>query len=100
LGKISLGFDNSTLLRINFPHDPRPKFSSVHVTDQNALLHDVVLVLGAVESGDVRPWQMPETVNRSDSYTFCEQCGAALGHMLDQPWPESEIRAKWSELLA
>jgi adenine-specific DNA methylase len=74
--------------------------TSVHIINQKALVHDVVFVLGAVQSDDSRPWQIPETVDRTDSYTFCEQCGAALGYMLDQPWPESEIRMKWNELLA
>ena len=47
-------------------------------------MHDVVLVLDAVESGEVGSWQMPETVDKTDSFAFCEQCGSALGHMLDQ----------------
>ena len=58
--------------------------SSMHIINQNTLMHDVVLVLDAVESGEVGSWQMPETVDKTDSFAFCEQCGSALGHMLDQ----------------
>lgn len=73
--------------------------TSVHIINQNALVHDVVLVLGASEGVVPAPRQLPEAIGRIDSYTFCEQCGAALGLMLDQPWPEEEIRALWSDLL-
>lgn len=73
--------------------------TSVHISNQNALVHDVVLVLGAVEGVEPAPRQLPETVDKTDSYAFCEQCGSALGFMLDQPWPEEEIRKTWSDLL-
>lgn len=73
--------------------------SSVHIINQNALVHDVVLVLGAVRSGDAKLWQMPESVDKTDSYTFCEQCGSALGYMLDQSLSEAEIRTTWAGLL-
>lgn len=73
--------------------------TSVHISNQNALMHDVVLVLGAVEGVEPAPRQLPETVDKTDSYTFCEQCGSALGFMLDQPWPEEEIRKTWNDLL-
>ncbi len=73
--------------------------SSVHIINQNALVHDVVLVLGALECGEMGSWQIPATVDKADSYTFCEQCGSALGYMLDQSLSEAEIRATWTDLL-
>lgn len=40
-----------------------------------------------------------DTVDKTDSYAFCEQCGSVLGYLLDQPGPESEIRMMWNRLL-
>lgn len=74
--------------------------TSVHIINQNALVHDVVLVLGAVEGVEPTPRQLPGSVARADSYTFCDQCGAALGFLLDQSWPEEKIRKAWSDLLS
>jgi putative DNA methylase len=73
--------------------------TSVHIINQRSLVHDVVLVLGAVQSDDAGLWQLPEAVDKTDSYAFCEQCGSVLGYLLDQPGPESEIRMMWNRLL-
>lgn len=79
-------------------HSENP--TSVHIINQNALVHDVVLVLGAVEGVEPPVWQLPAAVTRTDSYTFCDQCGSALGFLLDQPWPEDQIRTTWNDLFS
>ena len=75
--------------------------SSIHlIINQNALVYDVVLVLDAMEGVDPVAWQLPAAVTRTDSFTFCEQCGAVLSFLLERTWSEEDIRATWSDLLA
>lgn len=73
--------------------------TSVHIINQNALVHDVILVLGVLQSEEATVWQLPSSIDRDSSYRFCEQCGSTLGYMLDQTWTERQIRKTWDELL-
>ncbi|GBC63616.1 hypothetical protein DENIS_4614 [Desulfonema ishimotonii] len=74
--------------------------ASVHIANQNALIHDVILVFGKTGRFPVRQWELPDTVQRHDSYTFCEQCGALLGYLLDSRLNDDAIRKTWKEQLA
>ena len=70
---------------------------SVHIRDLRAIRHDCVLVLSA---GDrTGAWEPPARIHTDDSYTFCRDCGAALGWLLSASFSEDEIRQKWIELL-
>ena len=74
--------------------------SSVHIANQNALVHDVILVLAPAESS-IRPnWAVPFRVNLRDSRAFCQDCGAIMGWMLNQDLAEEKIDAQWVELLS
>jgi len=75
--------------------------SSVHIVNQNALVHDVVLVLSSRTSlADRTAWPLPERVDKTSSYLFCEQCGAALGYMLRDKLTHEEIGLFWAKLLS
>jgi putative DNA methylase len=59
---------------------------SVHITNQRALWHDVILVLAVrAESAEPSPWTRPEPVSADLSHAFCAACGTLLGHLLDHP---------------
>lgn len=73
---------------------------SVHIANQNALLHDVILVLS--KQIDVRrtpAWKRPLTIPKNDSYHFCAGCGDLLGHMLRHSFPLRDVHAVWHETL-
>lgn len=81
--------------------------SSVHIMGQNALIHDVILVLAGGETGggrmptnvdEARRWILPETVGR-DSQQFCYDCGTILGWVLEQSLPDEAVSAVWQGLL-
>lgn len=72
--------------------------TSIHTANQNALLHDVILVLKSAENGG-RNWKLPTSVNRSDSRTFCKTCGTALGALLQSKQSPQQIATYWHTLL-
>ncbi|MCB8922477.1 MAG: hypothetical protein H6662_12900 [Ardenticatenaceae bacterium] len=78
-------------------HSENP--SSVHIANQNALLHDVILVLAPIESQARRDWVMPYLVDMTDSQAFCQDCGTVMGWMLNECLPDEVIDVRWSGLL-
>ncbi len=74
--------------------------SSVHIANQNALIHDVILVLAPVESPSIPDWTMPSDIDKTDSQAFCYECGTATGWFLACNLPEDEIRGRWQNLLS
>lgn len=74
--------------------------SSVHIANQNALIHDVILVLG--KSGTFSPssWTPPSTIKTRDSRQFCELCGTLIGYLLNTTNSEDEIRKVWMEAIS
>jgi putative DNA methylase len=74
--------------------------ASVHIVNQNALLHDVILVLAPVESTSIPHWEKVDVIDASSSRLFCHQCGTALGWMLDSRLDDEEIDSVWHALLA
>jgi putative DNA methylase len=74
--------------------------ASVHIVNQNALLHDVILVLASVESDARIEWSRPQEIDKDDSQEFCEVCGTMVGWMLGSTMSETEIEVQWHSLLA
>ena len=74
---------------------------SVHISNLKALTHDTILVLAPkqAEVNVVRSWECPTTIDKSDSYTFCRDCGTALGWMLNANLGNVEVEKQWLELL-
>ncbi|RMF91275.1 MAG: hypothetical protein D6736_05465 [Nitrospinota bacterium] len=73
---------------------------SVHIRDLKALKHDTILVLKP-DTGDepCRHWPKPSVIDTSDSYTFCRDCGTALGWFLLSDYSAAQIRHAWAQLL-
>jgi len=74
---------------------------SVHISNLKALTHDVILILAPkrAEVNVARNWECPPVIDKSASYTFCQDCGAALGWMLNADLDNVEIEKRWTELL-
>jgi hypothetical protein len=74
--------------------------ASVHIRDLKALKHDTILVLKPdTAEGEAPQWPEPTCVDTTDSYTFCRDCGAALGWFLSVDVSEERIRGQWRRLL-
>jgi hypothetical protein len=73
---------------------------SVHINNLNSIKHDSILVLALDgESSIPNHWLSIESIDTGDSETFCRQCGAALGWLLESECSVDEIRDKWRELI-
>jgi len=79
-----------------FSENPR----SVHIRQLKALKHDVILVL---KPRDIRnptqKWPKIEKVNTKDSLSFCRDCGAIVGWLLNSNFTKEQIRSKWHALI-
>ncbi|MFQ5400387.1 MAG: DNA methyltransferase [Anaerolineae bacterium] len=73
---------------------------SVHIANQNALLHDVILVLAPAESGVHTHWERPTAIDGRSSERFIRDCGTAVGWLLNSSVPDGEIEEIWQDLLA
>jgi SAM-dependent methyltransferase len=72
---------------------------SVHIANLNALKHDTILVLALADHAPADRWQPLERIETADSETFCRQCGAALGWLLDSKYTLAEVRYIWKNLV-
>ncbi len=72
---------------------------SVHIRNLNSIRHDSVLVLAPVGGGSPAQWQPSTNIDTEDSETFCRQCGATLGWLLDSALSPPEIHAVWQNLI-
>jgi DNA modification methylase len=74
--------------------------SSVHIANQNSLVHDAILVLASEEFYVEPKWCAPKLIDKSDSYLFCLECSTLLGWALEQELQETEVMAIWLQALA
>ena len=72
---------------------------SVHIRNLNSIRHDCILVLALAGNGSPAPWRPLADIDTVDSETFCRQCGATLGWLLDSELSPSEMRAVWKKLI-
>ena len=72
---------------------------SRHIVGQNALKHDVILVLTPAASGLQRGWERPSAIDTHCSEGFTRDCGTAVGWMLNADLSDAEIEAEWQALL-
>ena len=72
---------------------------SVHIRNLKSIRHDSVLVLAPDSNDPSVLWQTTTNIDPGDSETFCRQCGATLGWLLDSDLSQSEIRATWETLI-
>lgn len=73
---------------------------SRHIVNQNALQHDVILVLAPAASGVQPNWERPSAIDTRSSAAFTRDCGTAVGWMLHARLSNAEIAAEWQSLLA
>lgn len=72
---------------------------SVHINNLNSIKHDSILVFALDGDGPAVPWSQLEVIDTDDSATFCRQCGATLGWLLESEYSAVEIRTIWKELV-
>ncbi len=72
---------------------------SVHINNLNSIKHDSILVLALDGKRKIGSWSLLETIDTSDSETFCRQCSTTLGWLLASECSMDEIRATWAELI-
>jgi hypothetical protein len=72
---------------------------SVHINKLNAIKHDTILVLALDGQSATGRWSPLETIDTGDSETFCRQCGAALGWLLESDLAHTDIRQAWKTLI-
>lgn len=75
--------------------------NSVHIVNQNALVHDVILVLAPTDAAAPPiSWAEPQNIRADNSHDFCYDCGTLLGTLLHQDMSETEIKRYWQQKLA
>ena len=72
---------------------------SVHIRNLNSIQHDSMLVFALDGNGPSAPWMPLDTIDTNDSETFCRQCGATLGWLLESAFSPAEIHAAWKNLI-
>ena len=72
---------------------------SVHIRNLNSIKHDNILIFALGVTSPPDKWMPPETVDTSDSETFCRQCASTLGWLLDSQLGPDEIRNIWKRLI-
>jgi hypothetical protein len=72
----------------------------VHIQDLKAIKHDCILVLAPIGGSASSTWSPVETIDASDSYKFCDGCGAALGWLLSEDIAAEEVEKRWRALLS
>lgn len=73
---------------------------SVHIMGLKSLKHDTILVLTPNPTKTTsHNWTKPSRIDTTDSYTFCHDCGTALGWFLETDLSEESIRDEWKQLI-
>ena len=72
---------------------------SVHIRGINSIRHDSILVLAKGDSLETQLWEPVKAISSDDSETFCRQCGAAIGWLLESDFSPDEIRAVWKNII-
>ena len=73
---------------------------SVHILGLKSLKHDTILVLKPnTNKISYYKWAKPPRIDTTDSFTFCRNCGTALGWFLENDLSEENIRREWKLLI-
>lgn len=72
---------------------------SSHINNLKSLKHDTILDLAVDGDHSSSRWLPVEVIDTRESETFCRQCGAALGWLLESPYSSSKICAMWKRLI-
>jgi putative DNA methylase len=70
---------------------------SVHIVNQDVMLHDLILVLA---KQPMKAWQLPETIQlQKGNDAFVKGCGTAVGYFLNSTLPDDDIETQWQQKL-
>jgi adenine-specific DNA methylase len=70
---------------------------SVHIVNQDVMLHDLILVLA---KQPMKAWQLPETIQlQKGNDAFVKGCGTAVGYFLNSTLPDDDIESQWQQKL-
>jgi adenine-specific DNA methylase len=72
---------------------------SVHIRGLKSIKHDSILVLSHDDGSETGRWTPVDAIDTDDSESFCRQCGAAVGWLLEGGMSPDEIRAVWKNLI-
>jgi adenine-specific DNA methylase len=72
---------------------------SVHINNLRSITHDSILVLALDGNQPTGHWTYLETIDTSDSKTFCRQCSTTLGWLLESDYSEHDLRTTWENLI-
>ena len=73
---------------------------SVHIRGLKSLKHDCILVLKPrMPAEESNKWSRLKQVDVSESFSFCRDCGTALGWFLESDLIEQSIRTEWKRLM-
>lgn len=72
---------------------------SVHIRNLNSIKHDSILVFALDGDGSPVPWMPVAAIDTDDGETFCRQCSATLGWLLESEFSAAQIRAIWKDLI-
>ena len=72
---------------------------SMHINNLHSITHDSILILALDGNQATGNWTQPESIDTGDSKTFCRQCSATLGWLLQQDFTEHDIRTTWERLI-
>lgn len=95
--ELTIALKKSGFILINYYVVHSENQSSVHIINQNSLVHDLILVFGKRDSSYNKCWSQPDRISKSDSYNFCRQCGLLLGYLLNSNLPKQEIKQIWKD---
>jgi len=95
--ELTIALKNSGFFLINRYVIHSENQSSVHIINQNALIHDVILILGKKNCLHKKKWQESDIISKNDSHNFCEKCGSLLGYLLSSKLPNEKIKQIWNE---
>lgn len=71
---------------------------SVHIRGLKSIRHDSILILAGGDA-ETTQWAPVEAISADDSETFCRQCAAAVGWLLQADYTPEEIRAAWNRII-
>ncbi len=98
--ELTIALNESGFVLINFYVIHSENQSSVHIINQNALVHDLILVLGKKGVSGVKNWIPPDTIAKNKSHEFCHNCGLLLGFLLNSDLTKQHIKEMWKTKIA
>ena len=72
---------------------------SVHIRGLKSIKHDSILILANDDISETKEWGPVKAIDTDDSETFCRQCAATIGWLLESEYSANEIRSIWENII-